>query len=136
MSAGTPVKARDLNALSKIILDCTFRVHTGLGPGLLESAYLGCMTYELRQQNLDVNSEVVLPVKYRGVTIDLGYRLDVLIENAIILELKAIERVLPIHHAQLLSYLKLSGKELGFMLNFNVLHMKDGITRVVNGFKG
>jgi GxxExxY protein len=129
-----PKTAVDLNALSRIVLDCAYRVHTALGPGLLESAYQGCLLHELRQNNVGVASEVVLPVNYNGVKIDLGYRIDLLIEDSIILELRAIERPAPIHHAQLLSYLKLSGKQLGFLMNFNVLHLKDGIKRVVNGF--
>ena len=129
-----PTSAVDLNALSRIVLDSAFRVHTALGPGLLESAYQGCLLHELRQRRIDVASEVVLPVNYNGVKIDLGYRIDLLIEDEIILELKAIEKLAPIHHAQLLSYLKLSGKKLGFLMNFNVLHLKDGIKRVVNGF--
>ncbi|MCU1285138.1 MAG: hypothetical protein JWO13_1488 [Acidobacteriales bacterium] len=135
MSPGAPKRTIELNPLSRVILDSVFRVHTALGPGLLESAYQGCLLHELRQQGCNVISEVVLPVNYNGVKIDLGYRIDLLVEEAIILELKAVERILPIHQAQLLSYLKLSGKQLGFLLNFNVLHMKDGIKRVVSGFK-
>jgi GxxExxY protein len=130
-----PRMAVDLNALSRIVLDCAFRVHTALGPGLLESAYQGCLLHELRQNKINVASEVVLPVNYNGVKIDLGYRIDLLVEDSLILELKAIERLAPIHQAQLLSYLKLSGKQLGFLMNFNVLHFKDGIKRMVNGFK-
>ncbi|MCU1309946.1 MAG: hypothetical protein JWO20_1071 [Candidatus Angelobacter sp.] len=135
MNSSSPKPAIELNPLSRVILDSVFRVHTALGPGLLESAYQGCLLHELRQQGCKISSEVVLPVNYNGVKIDLGYRIDLLVEDAIILELKAVERILPIHQAQVLSYLKLSGKQLGFLLNFNVLHMKDGIKRVVNGFK-
>src|SRR4051794_17735452 len=113
--------AREINALSRSVLDCAFRVHTALGPGLLESAYQGCLLHELHQNQIEVDAEVVLPVRYNGVQIDLGYRIDLLVEDAIILELKAIERLAPIHQAQLLSYLKLSGKQLGFLVNFNVV---------------
>jgi GxxExxY protein len=133
MSTPGAKSAREINALSRSLLDCAFRVHTALGPGLLESAYQGCLLYELRQNKIEVAAEVVLPVRYNGVQIDLGYRIDLLVEDAIILELKSIERLAPIHQAQLLSYLKLSGKQLGFLMNFNVLHFKDGIKRVVNG---
>jgi GxxExxY protein len=133
MSTTGTKTAREINDLGRCVLDCAFRVHTALGPGLLESAYQGCLLHEMRQQKINVAAEVVLPVKYNGVQIDLGYRIDLLVEDAIILELKAIERLAPIHQAQLLSYLKLSGKQLGFLMNFNVLHLKDSIKRVVNG---
>ncbi len=133
--AGAHLKL-ELNPMSRVILDSAFQVHTALGPGLLESAYHGCLVHELRKRGLRVQTEVTLPVRYDGILIDLGYRLDIVVEESIIIELKAIDKLLPIHQAQLLSYLKLSGKQLGFLLNFNVLHMKEGIKRIVNNFQG
>jgi GxxExxY protein len=108
------------------------RVHTALGPGLLESAYEACLLHELGKRGLKVLSQVALPVVYDGVKIDVGYRIDLLIEDVVVVELKAVEKLLPIHEAQLLSYLKLGGNKLGLLINFNVLHMKDGIKRMVN----
>jgi len=116
-----------LNDISGQIIDAAMKVHSALGPGLLESAYEACLIHELRKRELKVLSQVTLPVVYDDVEIDVGYRLDVLVENAVIVELKAVERLLPIHEAQLLSYLK-----LGLLLNFHVLHLKDGIKRMVH----
>jgi len=124
-----------LNPMSRVVLDCAFTVHTALGPGLLESTYEVCLLHELRKNGLRAQSQVMLPVVYDGVTIDAGYRLDILVEDAIILELKAVEKILPVHEAQLLSYLKLSQRQLGFLLNFNVRHLKDGIKRMVNQYQ-
>lgn len=124
----------ELNELSGVIVDAAFRVHTALGPGLLESAYEACLAYELREKNLMVASQVPLPITYRGMKIDLAYRLDLLVEDAVIVELKAVETILGIHEAQLLSYLKLSGKKIGLLMNFNVVHLKDGIKRMVNHY--
>ncbi|MFA6505892.1 MAG: GxxExxY protein [Treponemataceae bacterium] len=123
----------ELDNISAEIIEAAFRVHTALGPGLLESAYEACLTYELQQQGLFVERQKELSLIYNGVTIDVGYRLDLLVNDTIILELKAVEKFHPVHQAQLLSYLKLSGKKLGLLLNFNVIHMKDGIKRMVNG---
>jgi GxxExxY protein len=122
----------ELNQISGQIVDAAMKVHTALGPGLLESAYEVCLAHELRKRDLQVFTQVTLPVVYDGVEIDAGYRLDLLVENAIIVELKAIAKVLPIHEAQLLSYLKLSGCKLGLLINFHVLHLKDGIKRMVH----
>src|SRR5690349_9264248 len=121
-----------LNQISKVILDASFRVHSELGPGLLESAYEACLKHELQKAGLTVESQVTLPIIYDGVKLDAGYRLDLLVENALIVELKAVEAILPIHEAQLLSYLKLSKRQLGLILNFNVVHFRDGIKRMVN----
>ncbi|HWQ14092.1 MAG TPA: GxxExxY protein [Roseiflexaceae bacterium] len=121
-----------INQISGQIVDAAMKVHTALGPGLLESAYEACLLYELRNRSLKVLSQVTLPVVYGGVALDAGYRLDLLVEDAVIVELKAVERLLPIHDAQLLSYLKLSGRKLGLLINFHVLHLKDGIKRMVN----
>ena len=120
------------NEIGKIVVDSAIKIHKSLGPGLLEGAYEACLTHELRKRGLDVQSKVGLPIKYEDVTLDIGYRVDILIEGKVILELKAVEKLLPIHEAQLLSYLKLSNCRLGFLLNFNVFKMKDGIRRMVN----
>ena len=121
------------NQISAIILDAAIAVHTALGPGLLESAYQACLAYELNSRGLKVQTQVPLPISYRGVLVDAAYRLDIVIEDLLIVELKATERLIPIHEAQLLSYLKLSGKRLGLLINFHVLRLKDGYKRIVNG---
>jgi GxxExxY protein len=122
----------NINIVSGQIVDAAMKIHTALGPGLLESAYQGCILHELRKREFSVESQVILPVMYDGMLIDSGYRIDLLVENVVIVELKAIEKLLPIHKAQLLTYLKLSGKKLGLLINFNVVHLKDGIIRLVN----
>jgi len=119
------------NLITGNIIDAAMKVHTALGPGLLEGAYAACLLHELRKRKLTAFSQVILPVHYDGVTIDIGYRVDLLVENSVIVELKAVERVLPVHAAQLLSYLKLSGHQLGLLINFNVCHLKDGIQRFI-----
>jgi GxxExxY protein len=124
----------DDEAIGKRIVDCAVKVHTALGAGLLESAYESCLGHELKKQGLDVNGQVSMPVLYDGMNLDVGYRIDMLVNDRVIVELKAVERLLPIHTAQLLTYLKLSKLRLGFLLNFNVEHMRQGIKRVVNGF--
>ena len=106
--------------------------HWALGLGLLESAYQGCLVHELRTRGIKVTSQVALPVVYNGVSIDLGYRIDLVVEDTLIVELKAVEAILPIHKAQLLSYLKLHKSRVGLLINFNVLHLKDGIIRMAN----
>ncbi len=121
------------NQISGIVLDAAIAVHTALGPGLLESAYQACLCYELSSRGLRVQTQVPLPIKYRGVLVDAAYRIDLLVEDLVILELKAVEKLLPIHEAQLLSYLKLSNKRLGLLINFHVLRLKDGYKRIVNG---
>ncbi|NLX99946.1 MAG: GxxExxY protein [Rhodopirellula sp.] len=120
------------NEVSGQIVDAAMKVHTALGPGLLESAYEGCLAYELRKRGLKVGTQVGLPVVYEGVNIEVGYRIDLLVEDLAIVELKAVDKIAPIHEAQLLTYLKLSGKRLGLLINFNVVHLKDGIKRMVN----
>ena len=124
--------ARNENELSKIILNAAFRVHSALGPGLLESSYEACLAYELRNEGLNVLTQVPLPLIYREVRLEVGYRLDILVEDLVIVEIKSVDALAPIHQAQVLSHLKLSGKRLGLLINFNVLHLKDGIKRVVN----
>jgi GxxExxY protein len=122
-----------INEVSGHVVDAAMRVHTVLGPGLLESAYEGCLLHELRKRGLNAANQVGLPVIYDGVQIDVGYRIDLLVEDLVIVELKAVEALAPIHEAQLLTYLKLSGKKVGLLINFNVLHLKDGIKRRVMG---
>ena len=119
--------------IGKAILDAAMKVHSALGCGLLESAYEACLAHELLKRGLNVERQVALPVRYDGVTVDAGYRIDLLVDKQVIVELKAVEKILNVHQAQLMSYLKLSGCKLGYLLNFNVVHLKDGIKRVVNG---
>ncbi len=120
------------NEIGEILLGCAIKVHTALGPGLLESTYEACLIHELAKAGLKADRQVALPVVYDGVQLDAGYRIDVLVASLVVVELKVAERILPLHSAQLLSYLKLSGKRLGYLLNFNVVHMRQGIKRVVN----
>jgi len=120
--------------LGDTILGCAMKVHSALGPGLLESTYEICLAHELEKSGLIVARQVALPVTYDNIELDTGYRIDMLVSNIVILELKAVEKLLPIHTAQLLSYLKLSKRKLGYLLNFNVVHMRDGIKRVANNF--
>lgn len=121
-----------LNEISGLIVDRAICVHRKLGVGLLESTYQVCLVYELEKAGLNVRKEVELPVIYDEIKLDAGYRLDVLVENQVILELKSVENLLPIHKAQLLTYLKLANKKLGLLINFNVPLLKQGITRIVN----
>lgn len=114
-------------------MDASLRVHSALGPGLLESAYRACLAYELRKRNLAVSEEVGLPVVYDSHRLEVGYRMDVLVEDLVIVEIKSVAEIAAIHKAQLLSYLKLSRKPVGLLLNFNVVRMKDGIVRMRNG---
>jgi GxxExxY protein len=120
--------------ISRIVLDCAIRVHSELGPGLLESVYEACLKYELQETGLLVESQKALPVTYRDVKLDCGFRLDLLVENKFIVEIKAVETLNDIHLAQIITYLKLSNCKLGFLLNFNVMRLKNGgIKRVANG---
>lgn len=124
----------DLNKLSSTIIGAAIEVHQILGPGLLESAYEECLCKELGLRRLLFERQKSLPLEYKGDKLDCGYRLDVVVENGIILEFKACEKIEPIHKAQLLTYLKLSKLSLGLLLNFNVPLMRDGIVRIVNEF--
>jgi GxxExxY protein len=123
----------DLNQISSKIINVAIEVHKELGPGLLESAYEECMCYEFRLRNISFDRQKPLPITYKGNMLDCGYRLDVVVENGVILELKSCEKLEPIHKAQLLTYLKLSKLKLGLLLNFNVPLMREGILRVVKG---
>ena len=124
----------ELNKITETIIGAAIAVHRELGPGLLASAYEACLVYELIQRGLAIQQQKVLPVNYRGVKVDCGYRIDLLVEDKVIVELKAVERLEPIHEAQRLSYLKLSGYRVGLLINFNVKVHKQGIKRLVNNF--
>ena len=125
----------EINELSSKIIGAAIEVHKALGPGLLESAYEECLCYELSLQGLRFERQRPLPITYKGKQLNCGYRLDVVVEGKIIIELKACEKIEPIHKAQLLTYLKLSSLNLGLLLNFNVPVLRDGIFRLVNEFK-
>lgn len=116
------------------IIDAAMKVHTALGAGLLESTYQTCLHYQFSIDGLRFEHQVRLPVVYQDVTLDAGYRIDFLVESRVIVELKAVEQLIPLHTAQLLSYLKLSGRQVGLLINFNVPHLRQGVKRVVNGF--
>jgi GxxExxY protein len=115
----------------KQVLNCSFQVHTALGPGLLENAYEECLFYEIIQNGLQVEKQKALPLVYKEVKLETGYRIDLLVENSIIIEIKAVDPLSDIHLAQILTYLKLSNCKLGLLVNFNVRHLKEGIKRVV-----
>lgn len=121
-----------INDITGHIIDCAMRVHTRLGPGLLESSYEACLAYELTQRGLKVRTQVQQPIIYDSVKIDVGYRLDLLVEETVIVELKAVEHILPVHKAQIITYLKLSDKRIGLLINFNVVRLKEGIERFAN----
>ena len=123
------------NEISFLIRKAAFEVHTALGPGLLESVYETALTYELRNAGLDVKAQVPLPMIYKGVAMEVGFRMDLLIANRVIVEVKSVDSVLEVHHMQLLTYLKLSGHKLGLLINFNVPRVKEGIFRKVNGLE-
>ena len=120
------------NELSKIVFDCALKVHQSLGPGLLESAYEECLFYELKKTGLVVEKQKVLPLVYEEVRLDVGYRIDIIVENKLILEIKSVEALNDVHFAQLLTYLKLTDCKLGLLINFNVTLIKNGIKRIVN----
>lgn len=122
----------DENALSSEVIGAAIEVHRHLGPGLLESIYRTCLVHELRLRGYQVAQEVTLPVTYKGREFSAAYRADVVVEDQLVVELKAVEIVLPVFSAQLLSYLRISGKKLGLLINFNVPQLKDGVKRLVN----
>jgi GxxExxY protein len=121
----------EINEITKIIIGCAIEVHKVLGPGMLESAYEECLIFELKQKDLRVEKQYPVPVVYKDVKLDYGYRIDVLVENTIILELKVVESINPVHEAQLLTYMKFAEKPIGLLINFNVLVLKDGIRRFI-----
>ena len=120
----------DVNALAKSIVDAAFQVHKALGPGLLETVYETCLCHELNQRNISFKSQVALPIRYNGLTLENGLRLDLLVAEKVVVELKAVEKMQPLYDAQLLTYLKLSGLRLGLLINFNTVLIKDGIKRI------
>ena len=117
--------------LSNRIIGCALEVHKNLGPGLLESTYEQCLAYELKKSNISFKLQHSLPVKYKEIKLDCGYRIDLFVDDKVIVELKSVDNILPIHQAQLLTYMKLSGVGLGLLMNFNVKYMKNGIKRMV-----
>ncbi len=121
------------NALSREVIGAAIEVHKALGPGLLESAYEECLCKELELQSIAFKQQVELPIRYKGLELSVGYRMDIVVDNLLILELKSVEKLLPIHEAQLLTYLRLSDTWLGLLLNFNVPVLKQGIKRLVQG---
>ena len=125
----------NLNKITEAIIGAAIAVHKELGPGLLESAYEACLAYELSERKLKVERQKGLPVSYHGVQLDCGYRIDLLVEELVVVELKAVERLEPIHQAQMLSYLRLSGCKVGLLINFNVKVLKNGIRRFVHEFQ-
>jgi len=126
---------KNIEEIARNIVHCAIKVHKTLGPGLLESVYQRCLAYELEKLGLEVALEVMLPVTYESVKIDMGFRSDMIVHKAVLIENKTVEKILPIHEAQLLTYLKLTNLQLGFLLNWNVVLMKDGIKRMVNNLK-
>lgn len=121
----------DENEISKIILDCAFKIHTAFGPGLLESVYRECLSYELQKQGLKVEKEKPIPLVYEDVKMDCGYRIDILVENKVVIELKVVESLNEVHIAQTLTYMRLSGCKLGLLLNFYTKSLKDGIKQLI-----
>jgi len=117
--------------IAKKILDAAYKVHIALGAGLLESVYETCLAYELNKAGLHFETQAVLPIVYNDITIESGLRLDILVEKCVIVEIKAVDTIIPVHKAQILTYLKLSNVRLGLLINFNVVHLKDGIIRLV-----
>lgn len=121
----------DVEKVGKAVLDSAFKVHTALGPGLLESVYETTLTYEIRKSGLTVANQLPVPILYDGQKLEAGFRLDMLVEDRVIVELKSVENMNPVYEAQIMTYLRLSGKRLGYLMNFNVKHLKDGIKRFV-----
>ena len=126
------LKNHPLNPLTSTVIRCAIEVHRVLGPGLLESIYTTCLTYELRTAGLRVETEVALPVKYKTLTFNCGYKLDLVVEDAVIVEVKSVVTIAPVHPQQLLTYMKASGREIGMLINFNVPTLKEGIRRLMN----
>jgi GxxExxY protein len=119
----------DLNELTGIIIGCAIEVHKNLGPGLLKSAYEECLSFELKQKGLMIEKQYPVPIVYKEIKLDYGYRIDVLVENTVVLELKVVDAINPVHEAQILTYMKLAGKPIGLLINFNISILKEGIRR-------
>ena len=132
-TAKASVMGKQPNEITEAIIGAAMTVHRELGPGMLESAYEACLAYELIQQGHAVQRQMELPLKYRDITLECGYRLDLLVDDSVVVEVKAAQALHPLHEAQLLSYLKMSGRKVGLLINFNVTLLKNGIRRVVNG---
>lgn len=121
------------NEIAKTIVDAASKIHTSLGPGLLESAYQVFLVYELRKRGLEIETEVSLPVRYDDISVDIGFRADIVVEDLVIIELKSVEQIADVHKKQLLTYLKVTGKKLGLLINFGSPLIRNGITRIING---
>ena len=133
MAGSATVRMPRVNQVSGAVVDAALKVHSQLGPGLLESGYQTCLAHELRKRGFHVATQVGLPLVYEGEKLDLGYRIDLLVENQVVVEIKCVDGIHPVHEAQLLSYLRLSGKCVGLLINFHVARLKDGIKRMVDG---
>lgn len=120
------------NEIARIIVDAAYKIHTEIGPGLLESAYQTLLSHELKKRNLSIKTEVPMPLTYDGIHLDIGYRADIIVEDKVIVELKSVEKISKVHKKQLLTYLKVSNKRLGLLINFSALLIRDGISRVAN----
>jgi len=131
--ATASIRRLSAHEVSHAIITAAMKVHSELGPGLLESAYQACLLHELKLAGFQSAGQVGLPVVYRGIRLEIGYRMDLVVEDLVIVEVKSVDAISPVHQAQIISYLKLSGKSLGLLINFNVVHLKDGIRRFVNG---
>ena len=129
----TQSTTEEINKITEAIIGAAMKVHTALGPGLLEKAYQVCLAHELRKSGFKVETEVELPVIYDGVRVELGYRIDLIVNDLVIVELKCAEKIIPVYEAQIISYLKLSGKKVGLLINFHVRHLRDGIRRFIEG---
>jgi len=123
------------NQIAAAVVDAAFKIHTTLGPGLLESVYEATLEYELRKRGFSVLRQIGLPVYYEGLKLELGYRVDMIVGDKLIIEIKSVEALAPVHKSQLLTYLRLANMRLGLLINFNVVRIKDGIHRVVNGLE-
>jgi GxxExxY protein len=121
----------EINEITRLILEAAYKVHSALGPGLLESSYQACLVYEIRKRGLHVETEVALPLVYEEIKLDCGYRIDILVERQVVIELKVVEALNDVHLAQILTYVKFANKRIGLLINFNVKSLKDGIRRVI-----
>ena len=133
MPGQAAARALSPHEISHAVIKCAMKVHSSLGPGLLESTYEACLAHELRSAGFKIETQLALPVIYDGVELEIGYRIDMMVNDLVIVELKSVEEISRVHIAQVISYLKLSKRKLGLIINFNVLHLKDGIKRLVEG---
>ena len=133
VASTNPALKSSSQQVSHAVISAAMKVHSVLGAGLPESAYTACLQFELRRRGFESVSQLALPVVYEGVKLDVGYRIDLLVENLVVVEIKSVDAISPVHHAQIITYLNLSGKSLGLLINFNVVHLKDGVKRFVNG---